>query len=67
MKTIITSVAGLAITTVYTTAKLSGLSTSLVTGTQELGSITPDPSTCGIIGAFTLIGIIGARRLNARG
>lgn len=66
MKKIITSVAVLATTTVLATAQISGLSTSLVAGAQELGSITPDPSTCGVIGAFVLIAIISARRMRVK-
>lgn len=67
MKIIFSSVAVLLATAAVAAAQLNGLSIKIVSGVTGLGAITPDPSTCGVIGAFALISVIGARRLKTRG
>lgn len=67
MKIIFSSVLALLATAAVATAQMSNLTINIVSGVTELGSIAPDPSTCGVIGGFALIGVIGARRLRNKG
>ena len=67
MKIILSSVAALVATTAVATAQISGLSINIVSGVTELAVLAPNPSTCGVIGAFALVSVIGARRLRVRG
>ena len=67
MKIIFSSVAALLATAAVATAQMSNLAINIVSGVTELGVLAPNPSICGVIGGFALIGVIGARRLNTRG
>lgn len=67
MKIILSSVAALLATTAVATAQMSGLTADIVSGITEFGVLAPDPTICGVIGGFTLISVIGARRLRTRG
>jgi hypothetical protein len=64
MKYLFSSVATLVATTAVATAQISGLANNIVFGVMELGMIAPNPSICGVVGAFALVAIISARRLN---
>lgn len=67
MKIIISSVAVLLAKAAVATAQMSNLAINIVSGVTELGVIAPNPSTCGVIGAFALVGVIGARRIRTKG
>ena len=67
MKIIISSVAVLLATAAVATAQMSNLAINIVSGVTELGVIAPNPATCGVIGAFALVGVIGARRIRTKG
>lgn len=67
MKIIISSVAVLLATAAVATAQMSNLAINIVSGVTELGVIAPNPSTCGVIGAFAFVGVIGARRIRTKG
>lgn len=63
MKLLLTSLIVLVGTTIVATAQINGLGTELFTGIKGLATVTFGPSTYGVIGAITLIGVISARRL----
>lgn len=63
MKLLLTSLTVLIGTTVVATAQINGLNADLLSGIKGLATVTFEPSTYGVIGAITLIGVISARRL----
>ena len=65
MKIIVLTVVAFAATTAVATAQISGISINF-SGVMEIGMLAPNPSICGVIGGFALVGIISARRMNAR-
>lgn len=66
MKILLFTGAALIATTAAATAQIFGLTNEILSGAVQLGMVAPDPSMCGVIGGFVLVGIIGARRMRVR-